>query len=73
MSIWFVCVCVKCCLLIASLEGMKWMKWKKLKYIYIYIYIYLEYSILSLFESFNEENERFISLFESLSGGKWNG
>ena len=35
-----------------------------------YIYIYLEYPILSLFESFNEGNERFIFLFESLSGGK---
>ena len=43
-----------------------------MKEINIYIYIYLEYPILSLFESFNEGNERFIFLFESLSRGKWN-
>ena len=33
---------------------------------------FLEYSSISLFESFNGGNRKFISLFGSLSGREWN-
>ena len=35
--------------------------------------IILEYFSIPLFESFNGGNEKFIPLFESLSGSEWNG
>ena len=44
-------------------NGMKWKRMKK---------IILEYSFVPLFESFNEGNRKFISLFESLSEKEWN-
>jgi len=46
---------------------MKGMEWKRIKK------VFLEYSSLLLFGSFNEGNERSISLFGSLSGREWNG
>ena len=45
-------------------NGMEWKKMKKK--------IILEYSSIPLFGSFNRENEKFIPLFESLSGREWN-
>ena len=47
-------------------EGMEWNGMEKNKK------KILEYSSISLFESFNGENRKFISLFGSLSGNEWN-
>ena len=49
------------------LGGGNGMKWKGMKR------IILEYSFLPLFGSFNEDNEKLILLFESLSGREQNG
>ena len=49
------------------LGGGNGIEWKRMKI------IILEYSSISLFESFNGGNEKSIPLFGSLSGREWNG
>ena len=63
--VWLSFIIIFCHLCLVWKEGMEWngKEWKK---------IILEYSSIPLFGSFNGENEKFIPLFESLSGREWN-